>query len=315
MNRNQNHTAALPRKRATRPMLGAVLVGVGIAFACVAPATAQAAPTNTSVQDFDLGTTATGCDWTGDGQADTLMTKYLSSYSWQAKQGEFSGVKIYLNGKLAWTLKNTLGYRSGVGEKGSRVQRIQLANGKVLAALVTSFENGDGSCTVLKAKRGKLVKIGNPLKGFGKFGIHNAAYVKSVRGSKLNIAYSSMSHSLGGVTFTLGYRYKADKIALSQTTFTPKLRRSLKRTWTTWEPKKLYTAASCKKSKKTLRKGSKVQVLKVHLAKDHKTNAVKVKAGKRAGWLKGYTKPHYKRAPQTKFGTRNGLFTQVIYAG
>lgn len=278
------------RKRA------AVLIFLMAALFITVPLSAEAKASNKKLK---VNQTYTQYDITGDKKADTLLV----SGDWDEEYEEFSGYKVYVNGKNLLTKKNEYGPIYSLD-----IRRLELKNGKTYLSIVPGTSNDDvPGAAVYQYKAGKLKQVIN-LDAMSKIGYHNSIGGIKVSGNKITVKYRVMSYSLGGISFSLDYQLKNGKMIqkTTDTRITDTLVRYRKKTYWTANRSMKVTKSPGGKKVTMLTKGKKVKIDRIYInAKHNKIYLhVKIKGGK-SGWVKGLT----------KYPGSKTLFKEVMYAG
>lgn len=263
---------------------------------CFASVNADAAQAGQSVYTLKPGTTYTKYDVTGDQKADKIVVK-RSGY----KDGAYSGLKIIINGKTAYSFSNDYYFDT-------YVKLYTLKNKKPFLYVYASENNYDGPvCGVFKYSGGKLKTIIN-FQTLYKDGCHQYGSVVKVSGNNLIVRGFVMSWAIASMEYQYTYQYKNG--TLQRTMKTGKIVNSAmtwnKLSWLTANRNiDFYKNATSTKKAATLKKGSKLKVTYCYINGSNIMIKVKTKAGT-IGWIK---------SPKKAFSNGRPYFTECYYAG
>ena len=285
------------------------LVAFALACACAAalPAQAHAAKAVnkqllsytswSSSGDYSGSTTKTfkKYDITGDGKADTL----------KIKAGAYK-VRIYVNGKLRKTVKESYAYDY-------EVTYLRTSTKHPFLLVKATYDNGDGAQRLLQYKKGTFKVIAK------EGGFADARWVTAkAKGKNVKVTYEWDSSYTTGCTY-LTYTYKWKKGTLKRTSRTTSNihvyswaegMSSVKKPWLTLNTGiTLYTKAGGKKKVVKAKAGAKLKVVAITVKKGNKVYyKMKTKAGK-TGWTVGLT--DWLRNSDGSYSGNGYLFAEV----
>ncbi len=247
-----------------------------------------------SKKSLSMNKQYTKYDVTNDGKKDTiLLTPVEGSYDY------YSGLKIQVNGKTAYTIKNQYVYSFSA-------QLLTLSNNKAFLWVRGSGDNGDGTNLILQynQKSGKFKKSADFESLFSKYGSHVYSKVKSVNGKKIVVNIYMVSFSLGTISFDVTYSYNSGSLKRSNSMSNCKVLNGGKKHNNLTANKNLtaYSKKSLSGKKYTIKKGKKVTISGFYLNGSKFLYKMKVSGNTR--WM-----AFSKKVPSTY------LFTDVFYAG
>ena len=146
--------------------------------------------------------TYTAYDVTGDRVKDKIRIKA----SGKTDDETYTALTVTVNGKTAYTLKNTRFYSV-------YANIYTLKNGQPFLYLYAPAENGDGPvCALLKYTNGKFRKALDFTTLLNGYGNHRVGEVTNVSGNKIVITESIVSYSLGVNAINFTYQYVNGKL-------------------------------------------------------------------------------------------------------
>ncbi|MEE0706916.1 MAG: hypothetical protein UCH28_11120 [Adlercreutzia sp.] len=270
------HISVSARKMRTLFLIGLTALLLALGVAATAPANAHAATASNGAKIYTLkaGKTYKSYDITGDKKADRIKIVPIKQYD-----GYFTGMKITVNGKTAYTNKKIVCYLGT-----TEMKLIKLKNGKAYLHLFTFSGNPADENTLLAYKSGKLTTAIDCTKALGKKFGWDGTYgaVAKASGNTLTMTYSTSSYMFGPIEATYKYTYKGGKLQQASTgTFSiPAKQKSFK----ALKNIPVYKNTACKAKKFTIKTGQKVKFTNIYVKGN--TVRVKVNVGGKTGWIK-----------------------------
>lgn len=240
----------------------------------LAPSRADAATgaNGAHVYSLNVNTTYSQFDVTGDGKQDVIRVIALGdSYMYER-------IAVYINGSEL--LSRDTGFFVAT------VKLVKLKNGAAFLYLFTPRESDDADiCALYQIKSGGLRKVIDCNKRFRKvYGRHFGGSVVKASGNTLVMRFSIMAF-MSGITYAdYSYKFRSGTLKQAGNTGKLKVKSTSGKSHKARKQIAVYRNTKCKIMKFRVKKGHKVQFLKIYM----KGGVVryKIKSGSRTGWIK-----------------------------
>ena len=233
------------------------------------PAKASAA----GITKLNVNQTYYSLDVTGDGRSDILSFQKIA-----IDNTYYSNLNIYVNGRLAYSFSNMYVYEFDF-------QLVRLRNGKPFLYAFCSGDNDYGPCRLLQYKKGKFKCIVDMQNMFAKYGGSPTSRIKSVKGNRITIRETLMTHTLGaGFCCDIVYAYKSGTLKRVSDTVEHHFQRVGAKYLTAGRPITVYKKPGAKKKKFVIQTGQKVYFSKAWIGRGKLWIQVRLRDGKN-GWI------------------------------